>query len=141
MQDTNPVVWNTGLAGVAQGYADDFVCNPNLVHSHNNYNGVSIGENLARGYNFETAAGVTAWWDEINEYDYSNPGYSEGTGHFTQLVWAATTDIGCGYKDCGSGLGYYLVCNYLPIGNVIIVNAPNKNIQFIENVKPLKELK
>lgn len=137
MKDTNPVTWNTGLAAVAQGYADDFACTPDLIHSGNNYNGTPIGENLAKGYALEDASGVQAWWNEESLYDYNNPGFSAATGHFTQLVWAATTEIGCGYKDCSGSV--YLVCNYMPIGNVIVVNNVNKYIQFVENVKPLKD--
>lgn len=28
---------------------------------------------------------VEMWYGEIKDYDYSNPGFSAGTGHFTQV--------------------------------------------------------
>ena len=40
-------------------------------------------------------------------------------GHYTQLVWATSTRIGCGgvkYRD-GKFNKFYLVCNYGPTGN------------------------
>ena len=38
-------------------------------------------------------------------------------GHYTQIVWAATEDVGCGTSVCPS-LGQVWVCNYQPAGNV-----------------------
>jgi hypothetical protein len=38
------------------------------------------------------------------------------TGHFTQVVWRATTHVGCGTASC-TGLVLW-VCNYDPPGNV-----------------------
>lgn len=132
MIDTNPLEWNDDIQKIAQSYADDFVCGSDLVHSSNSYDGHSLGENLAIGYDFFAAGGVTAWFNENTLYDWNNPGFSEATGHFTQLVWAATTQLGCGFKDCGNG--YYLVCNYYPTGNVIMGASDTPNILFSQNV-------
>jgi len=42
-------------------------------------------------------------------------------GHYTQVTWGATTDVGCGLCFCPSVGGIsnaeYIVCNYLPAGN------------------------
>lgn len=51
-------------------------------------------------------------------YDYNEPGFSETTGHFTQLVWKNTTTMGCGCRLCGTR-GWFLVCEYWPRGNVV----------------------
>ncbi|KAG7880763.1 hypothetical protein KL906_002137 [Ogataea polymorpha] len=135
-EDTPNLTWNDDVAQVAQNYADAYTCNGELVHSGNSLDGQSLGENLAYGYNFATAGAVDAWYDEINQYNYSDPGYSEATGHFTQLVWKSSTEVGCAYKYCGSYLGYYIVCNYLPIGNLVLVGDPS--YFFEKNVMPLK---
>ena len=66
------------------------------------------------GYGDWTAA-ITAWYDENKIYDYSRPGYSVPTGHFTQLVWVGTTEVGCGVTVC-NGRPLY-TCSYSPSGN------------------------
>ncbi|CAG0883243.1 unnamed protein product [Darwinula stevensoni] len=38
------------------------------------------------------------------------------TGHYSQLVWASTYAVGCGYVAYGGGNRLY-VCNYGPSGN------------------------
>lgn len=44
------------------------------------------------------------------------------TGHYTQLVWADTHKVGCGFADYKSssfnGWMRLAVCNYGPTGNV-----------------------
>jgi len=92
------------------------------------------------------ASHVDAWkseekdWDctKTEYYDFSTtPASSEDgcskvlkadgskpmCGHFTQVVWSTTTEIGCGLVDCPVGTamqGYrsqFLVCQYNPGGN------------------------
>lgn len=103
------------------------------------------GENLAFGYPDPTAA-VSAWGDEGQKYNYNLPGFSEETGHFTQLVWRATREVGCAAFDCGyhdereakdkegrytRAQGWYVVCEYWPAGNVV----GNQNAFFRVNVQ------
>lgn len=82
---------------------------------------------MAMGYSSWTDA-VTAWYDENKDYDYSNPGYSSGTGHFTQVVWKSTSQLGCGVTKCSNGPLY--TCSYYVPGNVVGGN------NFEENVLP-----
>lgn len=111
-KDTPSLTWSTELETYAQNYADQYDCSGTLVHSGGPY-----GENLALGYGIEGA--VDAWYSEIKYYNYNNPGFSEDTGHFTQLVWKSSTEVGCGVKSCGGIWGDYVVCSYNPAGNVI----------------------
>lgn len=108
--------------------------------------GGPYGENLAEGYTNVTSA-IDAWAVESDKYRYSPPtGFSEKTGHFTQLVWKATTDVGCGVADCsanlddkngdGKAVGWFLVCEYWPPGNVV----GDHNEYFKENVEPVVSL-
>jgi len=57
------------------------------------------GENLAAGY-ANASASVDAWGLEREQYNWAKPGFSEATGHFTQLVWSNTTSVGCGRTNC-----------------------------------------
>ena len=51
-------------------------------HKDRNIRFACAGENLAEGY-AEWQDVVNAWTAEGAQYDYSNPGYSGSTGHFT----------------------------------------------------------
>lgn len=42
-------------------------------------------------------------------------------GHYTQLVWAKTKELGCGlvkYRKSDGWNTCYLICNYGPAGNI-----------------------
>jgi hypothetical protein len=123
----NFLYWNTSLASYAQNWANK--CQ--WEHSHG-----PSGENLAQGY-VDVTASVDAWGDERAMYSWkgSQTGFSEATGHFTQLVWKDTTSVGCAAVDCAhvskSNIqGVFLVCEYWPPGNVVGEN----NLYFQENV-------
>lgn len=121
-KDTSALSWSSKLADYAQSYADKYDCSGNLVHSGGPY-----GENLALGYG--EAGSVDAWYDEISSYDWSNPGFSSNAGHFTQVVWKSSTEVGCGIKTCGGLWGDYVICSYNPAGNFAG--------EFQDNVQPL----
>uniref|UniRef100_A0A224XVU3 Putative salivary scp/antigen 5 protein n=1 Tax=Panstrongylus lignarius TaxID=156445 RepID=A0A224XVU3_9HEMI len=62
---------------------------------------------------------VKAWYDQVKVYNFG-PDFSEKTGHYTQLVWATTSKLGCGYSYFKKGEHWhvgYLVCNYDSSGN------------------------
>ena len=109
-----PLAWSVALARTAQVWADGLRergCA--LEHSQ-----AGLGENLAGGTAGTLPADVVValWYRESAEYSFRRPGFSMQTGHFTQLVWRSTTELGCGRATC-SGLDLW-VCNYDPPGNV-----------------------
>ena len=67
------------------------------------------------------------WYDEVKDYNFKNPGGAGGTGHFTQVVWVGSQEMGVAKSGEGSGT-QFVVARYYPPGNVIG--------HFPENVKP-----
>jgi pathogenesis-related protein 1 len=63
---------------------------------------------------------VDAWGDEQRDYDYTSNRCAAGKqcGHYTQLVWTTTEEVGCGMAICPTK-GQVWVCNYRPTGNII----------------------
>ncbi|KAG6016407.1 hypothetical protein E4U43_003691 [Claviceps pusilla] len=106
--------WNHTLADFARNHLLDKRGGGGCLFAHS---GGPYGENLARGY-ADVTASVEAWGEEAAAYDYRGAAFSLGTGHFTQLVWKDTTDVGCGRRWCGRE-GWYLVCEYWPRGNIV----------------------
>lgn len=107
------VTWNDTLSIIAQRYS----AGCHFAHSGT----PGLGENLAMGYP-DISSAVDGWGSERVNYSWSAPGFSEATGHFTQLVWKSTRSTGCGATDCNgrNGVGGWLVvCEYWPQGNVI----------------------
>ena len=121
---------NTEIEDIAQEYAEHLASIQGFVHSDNKYKGQGLGENIYWAYNIELTGEVVTkdWYSEIKNYDFSTPGFKQGTGHFTQVVWKSSKEIGCGF---GESDGYYVVCNYYPAGNF--------HGQFDKNVFPYKE--
>jgi len=84
------------------------------------------GENLSMGCStngaqaMETA--VENWYNEVCDpgYDFNNGGFSSRTGHFTQVVWKESTDLGMGRAEAQqNGMKCaYIVGRYKPAGNM-----------------------
>jgi uncharacterized protein YkwD len=108
-----PLTWSPRLAQIAKQWANtlrDKGCQ--FGHS-----GGSTGENLAAGTSgtLDAAAVVKMWSDEAALYKFPDGGFSMKTGHFTQVVWRGTTQVGCGRSQC-KGMDIW-VCEYDPPGN------------------------
>ncbi|KAM6980628.1 cysteine-rich secretory protein LCCL domain-containing 2 [Aplochiton taeniatus] len=100
---------------------------------------MSIGQNLAVhwGRYRSPSYHVQAWYDEVKDYTYPYPHECKPwcpdrcsgpmCTHYTQLVWATTSRVGCAVNLCPRmnvwgdvwENAIYLVCNYSPKGNWI----------------------
>lgn len=112
-----PLTWDARLASGAVEWAR------RCQFQHSSPGG-AYGENLYASSNVPdpVADSVTQWYNEQSSYDFSAGGFSEATGHFTQVVWRSSTALGCGMAAgcaAGDGMDVLVVCRYTPPGNVI----------------------
>ncbi|XP_076110622.1 venom allergen 5-like [Mytilus galloprovincialis] len=131
------LIWDNELANKAEEWAKGCIWghNPNRMTSLGNSN---AGENIA--LNSGVTPGFNTWAEEITDWTYDN--YHDGCttgktcGHYTQIIWAETTKIGCAYVKCDDYVNLpdeynqynlkYLVCNYYPPGNMKFNNVYQK---------------
>ncbi|NXP49897.1 PI16 inhibitor, partial [Heliornis fulica] len=112
--------WDTELEAFAQAYAEK------CIWDHNKERG-RRGENLfAMAPTLDLEFAVEDWNGEEKFYNLTTSTCVPGQmcGHYTQVVWASTHQIGCGAHFCEKISGietedmYLLVCNYYPPGNM-----------------------
>ena len=120
-----------------QRSAQNSAQNGELIHDFDELNFLGQGENLGMQWHSTDSPPVNythtinAWYmDEIDLYDFSNPGFSAETSHFSQIVWKGTTSFCMRHAFSENGLEVYYAARYFERGNHI-----NK---FSENVLPLK---
>ena len=79
------------------------------------------------------AARIEAWYNEVDNYPDNTA--QKAVGHYTQVVWADTSRVGCGiiaqyslnyYGENQHWLRHDLVCDYYTAGNMA-GNAPYNN--------------
>lgn len=117
------LLWSDDLEFKAQSWADDLATRGcELEHSNTRF-----GENIY--YSWTTGdlvlnpqKSTDRWVSEADYYDYSSNTCADGKdcGHYTQMVWADTTSLGCGVSTCSiDGKNTQMwVCQYDPAGNV-----------------------
>jgi uncharacterized protein YkwD len=122
-----PLIWSDSLAASAQTWANQLLATGKFQHS-----GTAPGESIAFAYldplqpqpqlaqswadqekkNYH--AGELVTWDNYQTF-----------GHYTQMVWKNTKEVGCGFASGPGGVyaehggTQILVCQYRPGGNVI----------------------
>jgi hypothetical protein len=114
------LVWSDVLAGSAQAWAEHLAHD---VHALEHSGVAGRGENLAmQTSGWTSLARLVALWGDEKRYfvnasfpDVSSTGSWKTVGHYTQMIWRGTTQVGCGLA---SGGGHdFLVCHYAPQGN------------------------
>ena len=112
-----PLVWSDRVAATAQDWANALMISGHFAHRPKN----RYGENLyeTRGRRATAADAFEAWSSEVKMYDYKSNACHHGgqCGHYTQIVWSSTRELGCGVARSPSREIW--VCNYSPPGNYI----------------------
>jgi len=124
------LTWDEELETIAQRWANQ------CFQVHDGCRDVErfkVGQNIAAtsssGENKSTLEEmIQSWYDEVRNFDrryisaFTDDEDDDIVGHYTQIVWADTTKIGCGrmkFKEKKTGWNtHFLVCNYGPSGNV-----------------------
>lgn len=121
------ISWSDQLAQSSQGWANHLQSQGcQTFHDRGDF-----GENLADAWSNpgpvtdSITMTVDGWGSEKRFYDYnsntcSNPNTQEGCGHYTQMVWRNTQQVGCASASCSGNDGSETklwVCRYSPAGN------------------------
>ncbi|XP_067940798.1 uncharacterized protein [Watersipora subatra] len=114
---------NYQLCDVAQKWADHLATIGSLQHSNGSHMGTQLGENIAsrwgsRGADYTGEEVTQQWYSEESAYDYGGKNHAGKTGHFTQVVWKDSKELGIG-KAADTKGRVYVVANYKPAGNYI----------------------
>ncbi|XP_037069417.1 venom allergen 5-like [Pollicipes pollicipes] len=123
------LVWDNELATVAQRWADQ------CASGHDQCRSVArfyVGQNLAwswGGAKDWTNRAIGQWFHgELPNFQQSGLKFTSGRdpvsggviGHLTQVIWAGTTKVGCGYiaVQDDTWVKRTFACNYGPGGNI-----------------------
>ena len=119
-----PLAWNAALAADARAWANELAATGRFEHSPDSPGEDPQGENLwagtPRAFSPESMVGL--WVAEKSDYRpgvfpaNSRSGDVEKVGHYTQLIWRETRQVGC-----ATAVGKreeFLVCRYSEAGNV-----------------------
>uniref|UniRef100_A0A669EIS2 GLI pathogenesis-related 2 n=1 Tax=Oreochromis niloticus TaxID=8128 RepID=A0A669EIS2_ORENI len=121
-----PLTFNTELNDAAQNWANQMLAKKKLGHSDTN-----DGENVYYAWSSETKTltgkeAVDSWYSEIKDYDFKKSGHQPKTGHFTQVVWKSSTELGVGIATDGNTV--FVVGQYRPAGNITNAGYYQKNV-------------
>lgn len=128
--------WNDELAFQSQKWAE----NCQFVHDKGLQRYVPgsypVGQNLGSGYGNWTSF-IDAWHSEVKDFTYNGSANKlTAVGHYTQVVWATSIMLGCGYAKC-TNVNLF-VCEYGPGGNSGKINRPYEKC---DTASPLKDCK
>ncbi|KAI1712371.1 cysteine-rich secretory protein family domain-containing protein [Ditylenchus destructor] len=117
---------NPQIEAMAQNWANGCVFKHTTFEQRN-----STGENLYmmpaqinNTYALKDAARL--WWSELAEHGFysqdqvlTQADFDATIGHWSQMAWEKTREIGCGVTWCPEQKMTLVVCNYSPTGNYI----------------------
>jgi pathogenesis-related protein 1 len=111
--DVPPLVWSETLAAYAREWANTLAASGRFEHRRRG----RYGENLFAVHNtrFLPVQVVNDWAGEARLYNLRSNTCRGDCGHYTQIVWRRTREVGCAVAR--NGPREVWVCNYSPRGN------------------------
>jgi|TARA_B110000261_G_scaffold29252_1_gene33099 hypothetical protein len=129
-----PLKWSNKLEKDAKKHAN-YLASKDIFRHSNNLKKLKQGENLyytmyyvlknnGEKYFFDETNYLTdasiSWLDEKKDYKYAKIGdrknIFELIGHYTQMIWSETSEVGIAQTKSKSG-NVYVVARYFPQGN------------------------
>jgi pathogenesis-related protein 1 len=117
------LTWSDDLAAFAQEWANQ-LGTEDCDMRHRPRSGKftqKYGENIYWCSGMKATAEMVAdsWASELEDYNTNTLECEPGKvcGHYTQMVWSSTTEVGCAMVRCGNQELW--VCNYNPPGNYV----------------------
>ena len=80
-------------------------------------NDSTLGENIIISKTKTAEEMCEDWYNEIKNYDFNLNKFQKGAGHFTQIIWKETKEVGFGFNFDGDN--FCGVAYYYPAGNVL----------------------
>lgn len=114
-----PLTLNKELCKFAEDWAENLASSCQIEHRPLNSYGENLYCKLGRVSKKQSAAAslgreaVESWYNTKMFYDFKSPGLN--AGHFTQVVWKGSRELGVGMAKGHDAL--YVVANYNPPGN------------------------
>ncbi|KAH1000065.1 uncharacterized protein LOC109533085 isoform X2 [Dendroctonus ponderosae] len=123
-----PLKLDKEICKFSQQWADHLIRKGALVHSNNRDYGENIFMMQSSNPNFTVSGrkAVESWYDEIKLHKFGMEPQSLASGHFTQVIWKESKQLGVAFAKMGGKV--VVVANYYPPGNMIG--------SFDENVPP-----
>ncbi|XP_076665297.1 uncharacterized protein LOC143367403 isoform X1 [Andrena cerasifolii] len=115
-----PLRLSKQLCKTSQDWANILATRGRLEHRAN----IDYGENLYCMWSSNPKSIVSGdepvneWYAEEAQHQYGKEPTTLKTGHFTQVVWKDSTELGVGMARNRNG-EVYVVCNYNPAGNFL----------------------
>lgn len=112
-----PLRWSSSLAALAQEWAAHLSSIGELEHDRSRRVGQNLFSSSQDG--MPPSFVVGQWAAESKDYDERRFKCSPGAvcGHFTQIIWKDTKEVGCGVAR--GERGEFWVCYYAPPGNFV----------------------
>lgn len=124
-----PLTLNKEICKISQAWADNLAKRKTLEHSNND----DYGENIFCVSSSDPNLSITgdepvkSWYEEIKFHKFGEEPKSLESGHFTQVVWKDSRELGVAFAKSSGRI--VVVANYFPSGNIVG--------HFARNVPPL----